>query len=155
MQKYFKSGKNIMSGLSTDRTEGALEHEGGRPGDLTILVADRNPRIRGLVERELRDAGYRVFAVDSVSQLRSWIAPERLPDLLILDPDLPGGGPVDHIWPLLRRYPRLPVVFHCLGTDIPGPMPRMAFTVIVEKSADSIDLLKRQIVLLLRKKHQD
>jgi len=47
------------------------------------------------------------------------------------------------------------VVFHCLTGDIPSPMPGMAFTVVIEKSADSIDLLKRQIALLLRKKHQD
>lgn len=121
----------------------------------TILVADRNPRIRGLVERELREAGYHVFTVESVSQLRNWIAPGHLPDLLILDPDLPGGGPRDPIWPLLGRHPRLPVVFHCLTGDIPRPLPGMAFTVTVEKSGDSIDLLKRQIDLLLRKKHQD
>jgi DNA-binding NtrC family response regulator len=144
-----------MSGLSTERSEGALERDRRLRRDATILVADRNPRIRGFVERELRDEGYRVFTVESIYQLRNWISPGRLPDLLILDPDLPGGGPEDHIWPLLGRYPYLPVVFHCLATDIPSPMPRMDFTVIVEKSADSIDLLKRQIALLLRKKIQD
>lgn len=145
-----------MSGLSTEGSEeGALERDGRFRQDATILVADRNPRIRGLVERELRDEGYRVFAVENISQLRSWIAPEHLPDLLILDPDLPGGGSEDHIWPLLARYPRLPVVFHCLAADIPSPMPRMGCAVIVEKSADSIDLLKRQIARLLRKYCQD
>ena len=132
-----------------------MERDGRLRRDHTILVADRNPRIRGYVERELREAGYRVIAVDSVSQLRSWIATERLPDLLILDPDLPGGGQEDYIWPLLGRHPELPVVFHCLAADIPSQIPRMAFTVIVEKSADSIDLLKRQIDLLLSRKHQD
>jgi DNA-binding response OmpR family regulator len=141
--------------LSTDRFQGAVEGDGRLRRDATILVADRNPRIRGLVERELREAGYRVFTVESVSQLRGWIVPEHLPDLLILDPDLPGGGPQDHIRPLLARYPRLPVVFHCLAGDIPSPVPGLDFTVVVEKSADSIDLLKRQIALLLRKKHQD
>jgi DNA-binding NtrC family response regulator len=144
-----------MSGLSTERSGGSLVRDGRRHPYSTILVADRNPRIRGFVERELRDEGYRVYTVESISQLRSWISPERLPDLLILDPDLPGGGPEDPIWPLLGRYPHLPVVFHCLTTDIPNPLPRMVFTVIVEKSADSIDLLKQQIALLLRKKYQD
>jgi hypothetical protein len=47
------------------------------------------------------------------------------------------------------------VVFHCLAADIPAPMPRMACTVIVEKSADSIDLLKRQIALLLKTNPRD
>ena len=35
------------------------------------------------------------------------------------------------------------------------PMPQMACTVIVEKSANSIDLLKRQIDLLLKTTRQD
>jgi DNA-binding NtrC family response regulator len=120
-----------------------------------VLVADRNPRIRGFLERELRGAGYQVHAVDSVSQLINWIGREELPDLLVLDPDLPGGSPEDHIWPMLARHPRLPVVFHCLSADIPTPFPRMSCTVIVEKSADSIDLLKRQIALLLNRNHLD
>jgi DNA-binding NtrC family response regulator len=123
--------------------------------DLTILVADRNPRIRGFVERELRGAGYRVFAVENVSQLMSWIGREELPDLLVLDPDLPGGCAEDQVWPLLARHPHLPVVFHCLAADIPAPIPQMACTVIVEKSADSIDSLKRQISLLLRTNQWD
>jgi DNA-binding NtrC family response regulator len=155
MQKHSKSGESIMSGLSTERSGEDMDRNGRLHRDTTILVADRNPRIRGFVERELREAGYRVLAVESVSRLRSWITPGRLPDLLILDPDMPDGGPENPIWPLLGRYPQLPVVFHCLSADIPSPMPWMARTVIVEKSADSIDLLKQQIALLLRKKYQE
>lgn len=114
-----------------------------------ILVADRNPRIRDFMERELRKEGYRVAMVETVAHLMHWLTPGRLPDLLVLDPDLPGGGTEEQIWPLLTRFSHLPVVFHCLSTDIPMPMPSMACTVIVEKSASSIDLLKRQIKLLL------
>ena len=120
-----------------------------------ILVADRNPRIRNFVERELRSEGYRVSTAESVAQLMHWITSGRLPDLVVLDPDLPGGGAEDHVWPLLARHPQLPVVFHCQAADIPMPMPRMACTVIVEKSADSIDLLKRQIALLLKTNQRD
>jgi len=119
-----------------------------------ILVADRNPRIRNFVQRELRSEGYQVSTAETVTQLMHWITPGRLPDLVVLDPDLLGGGTEDHVWPLLARYPHLPVVFHCLAADIPMPMPRMACTVIVEKSADSIDLLKRQIALLLKTNHR-
>jgi CheY-like chemotaxis protein len=120
------------------------------PSQPVILVADRNPRIRNLVGRELHSEGYRVLTAESVSQLLDWITPGHLPDLLILDPDLPGGDAEGHVWPLLARHPRLPVVFHCLSLDVPMPMPHMACTVIVEKSADSIDLLKKQIAVLLK-----
>ena len=120
-----------------------------------IVVADRNPRIRNFVGRELRSHGYRVCTAENVSQLMQWITTENKPDLLILDPDLPGGGTEDYIWPLLAKHPGLPVVFHCLASDIPMPMPQMACTVIVEKSANSIDLLKRQIDLLLKTTRQD
>ena len=120
-----------------------------------IVVADRNPRIRNFVGRELQSHGYRVWTAENVSQLMQWITPGNMPDLLILDPDLPGGGAEDYIWPLLAKYPGLPVVFHCLSSDIPMPMPQMACTVIVEKSANSIDLLRRQIDLLLKTARQD
>jgi DNA-binding NtrC family response regulator len=120
-----------------------------------ILVADRNPHIRKFVARELEADGYCVQTAANVSQLRQWISPSNMPDVLILDPDLPEGGAQDYIWPLLERHPELPVIFHCLSSDIPMPMPQMACTVIVGKSANSIDLLKRQIDLLLKTVHQD
>ena len=120
-----------------------------------ILIADRNPRIRDFVERELRVEGYRVYTAENVSQLLHWLTPGHLPDLLILDPDLPGGAAQENIWPQLARNPRLPVVFHCMSADIPMPMPQMACAVLIEKSANSIDLLKRQIELLLTTMLQD
>jgi DNA-binding NtrC family response regulator len=118
-----------------------------------VLIADRNPRIRNFVERELRKEGYRVNTVETVAHLMHWLTPGRLPDLLVLDPDLPSGGAENQVWPLLTRYANLPVVFHCLAEDIPMPIPPMVCTVIVEKSASSIDLLKRQIKLLLNTTH--
>lgn len=133
--------------------EWAIRCDDAMQNGFNILVADRNPRIRNFLERELRSEGYQVSTAESVAQLAAWISPGRLPDLLVLDPDLPGGGAEDYIWPLLSRHPRLPVVFHCQAADIPSPMPRMACTVIVEKSADSIDLLKHQIALLLKTSH--
>ncbi len=120
-----------------------------------ILVADRNPRIRDFMERELRVEGYRVNAVETVAQLLHRLTRGTLPDLLVLDPDLPGGGAEDHVWPVLTRHSHLPVVFHCLAANIPMPMPRMRCTVIVEKSASSIDLVKQQIKLLLKMPQQD
>ncbi len=120
-----------------------------------ILVADRNPRIRNLIERELRTEGYQVLTVETVTQLMHWINPARLPDLVVLDPDLPGSGAEDFIRPMLADYPHLPVVFHCLVADIPVSIPGTACTATVEKSADSIDLLKRQIALLLKTNRQE
>lgn len=122
--------------------------------DFVILIADRNPRIRNFVERELRGEGYRVHTAETAAQLTHWLAAGHLPDVLVMDPDLPGGDTKDRIWPLLARHSQLPVVFHCLAADIPMPIPQAACTVIVEKSADSIDLLKRQIALLLKTIHQ-
>lgn len=138
-----------MSGLLTENSKRCFASAQSKRSDFIIVVADRNPRIRNFVLRELRAEGYRVFTAETVPQLIQWITPGNLPDLLVLDPDLPGGGAEDYIWPLLARHPRLPVVLHCLAADIPLPMPRMVCTVVVEKSADSIDLLKRQIALLL------
>ena len=121
----------------------------------TILIADRNPHVREFLKREMASEGYRIRLAENGKDVLNYsYGPEPL-DLLILDPDLPGGGAEDYIWPLLAKYPGLPVVFHCLSSDIPMPMPQMACTVIVEKSANSIDLLRRQIDLLLKTARQD
>ena len=114
-----------------------------------ILVADRNPRIRNFLQRELRCEGHRVYTAESVDQLKQWFhRPSRL-DALVIDPDMPGLGSKVDLADLLSLKPGLAVIFHCLikdGFAIRAPGRVLTF---VEKSGQSVDQLKHQLRTIL------
>ncbi len=113
--------------------------------EYVILVADRNPRIRTFLQRELESEGHRVYTAESVDQLKKWFhRPSRL-DALVIDPDMPGLGTSTHLADLLAMRPQLSVIFHCMirdGFALRTPGRVLAF---VEKSGQSVDMLKHQI----------
>lgn len=114
-----------------------------------VLVADRNPRIRDFVQRELLSEGHRVFTAENAGQLRSWILRPAQLDALVIDPNMPGIDSFEQIRALLALRPGLPVVFHCLVPDCGwsnGSADRVRF---VEKSGQSVDAVKAQIASLL------
>ena len=114
-----------------------------------ILVADRNPRIRNFLQRELKSEGHCVYTAESVDQLKQWFyRPSRL-DALVIDPDMPGLDSKTHLSDLLSMRPGLAVIFHCLikdGFSVRAPGRVLAF---IEKSGQSIDLLKQQLRTIL------
>lgn len=119
-----------------------------------ILVADRNPRIRDFIQRELRSLGYLVVTADNGEQLQDWIQHAGRLDMLIIDPDMPGMDNDAMLSHLLLVRPSLPVIFHCLSCDcisLRTPERRVRF---VEKSGNSVDALKQEIWLLLPR-HDD
>lgn len=122
--------------------------------EYVILVADRNPRIRNFLQRELRSEGHRVYTAESVDQLKQWFhRPSRL-DALVIDPDMPGLGSKAHLSDLLSMRPKLAVIFHCLikdGFAVRAPGRVLAF---IEKSGQSVDLLKHQLRSILTESEQ-
>jgi DNA-binding NtrC family response regulator len=110
-----------------------------------ILIAERNPHIRNLVQRELMAEDYHVFTVDNVFQLKNWIYLRRAPDILVLDPELPGSEE-HNIWGLLASYPELPVIIHCLCADQWKDLNGLKRSALVEKNGNSINFLKHQIM---------
>lgn len=109
-----------------------------------ILIAERNPHIRNLVKRELLTEGHFAFTVENTSQLKNWMQLRRAPDVLILDPDLPGGEK-QNVWDLLAPYPQMPVIIHCLSKDEWIDTPLLKRTALVEKNGSSITSLKQWI----------
>ncbi len=115
-----------------------------------IIIADRNPRIRGYLTRELSGEGYQVFPVKTVEQLRNWIIHHYPLDLLVLDPCIFEDNAGKDLENLLGRIPSIPVIFHCLPADNPVLKHQGLRPVFVEKSGNSVITLKHNIHLLFK-----
>lgn len=110
-----------------------------------ILVADRNPRIRDFVQRELKSDGHQVFGAENGNQLRSWLCRPGRIDVLVIDPDLPGVEGEAHLMRLLSVRPNLTVILHCLADNSAFRLSDHSNILLIEKSGQSIDQLKLKI----------
>jgi CheY-like chemotaxis protein len=108
----------------------------------TILIGDRNPRVRTFLERELGAAGFHVIAAPNSRELmRRAFGKERI-DLIILDPDFPGEPAERVLERLVDRIPAVPIILHSfLNHDFSGRFESESI-MVVEKGGGSIDRLK-------------
>lgn len=108
----------------------------------TILIADRNPRVRSFLQREMIKAGYRILVAESARDLLQWALDRNPVDLIILDPDLPDAVDSPLMIKLRERMPMVPVIIHAHpSNNLTEPeMPRAFIT--VEKGGNSIERLK-------------
>lgn len=114
-----------------------------------ILIADRNPHIRGFLRRELAACGYNVRLVENGKELLKLIYSRMRIDLLVLDPDFPGVDVIDMARKIRDRIPQLPVVFYCIrGTDNLTDF-NTGNIFHVEKNGQSIEILKETIQRIL------
>ncbi len=115
-----------------------------------ILVADRNRHVRELLRRELMADGYTVELARDSREVMVSLQGNRIPDLLILDLDIPNLEGVSVIESLSGRTPPVPVVVHSLADESANPSLMQAAVALVEKSGDT-DHLKRVVQKVLRK----
>lgn len=117
----------------------------------TILIADRNPRVRGFLERELSRAGYRIRLAQSAHELLQWDHDRDPVDLVILDPDLPDAVDSLFVSTLRKRLPsQIPVIVHAhppQGQTDPEPLTAL---VLVEKGGNSVERLQQVAADLLK-----
>lgn len=115
-----------------------------------ILVADRNRHVRDLLRRELMAEGYTVELARDSREVMELLEGTRIPDLLILDLDIPNLEGISMLESLSARRPPLPVVVHSLAAESGNPVLSPVAAALVEKSGDT-DHLKRVISNVLRK----
>lgn len=113
--------------------------------NFSILIADRNPHVRKLLERELRAAGYRVQAADNGREVIKWAFEGEPLDLIILDPDLPDADEAPVLEHLLNRIPALPVVVHTYPSEDGSDSKGMDDVIFVEKRDSSVEQLKQLV----------
>lgn len=117
----------------------------------TILIADRNPNVRGLLKREFMALGYHILlAKNGNDVLRTIYAPEPL-NLVILDLGLPDENGLRILRRIQDRIPNLPVIVHSFFADYAEFQYDNPLTLFVEKNGDSVEILKKMTFRLLKR----
>ena len=115
----------------------------------TIVIADRNPHVRGFLQREMRGEGYRIRVTESAHDLLEWTFNHGPVDLIILDPDLPDVVDSQLLEALQGRMPPVPVVIH---THYANALAEAGKSFIfVEKGGGSSERLKQIAATLFDK----
>jgi DNA-binding NtrC family response regulator len=111
----------------------------------TLLVADRNPNVRALLQRELTAAGYQIRLAENAREVIKWAFQDAPLDLIILDPDLPDADETFMLEHLLDRIPMLPMVMHTYPSEYGTGFKDQKDVVFVEKGGRSVERLKRVV----------
>jgi DNA-binding NtrC family response regulator len=121
--------------------------------EFTILIADRNPRVRDFLKREMIREGYRVHLAESAGELLRGALHYDPLDLIIVDPDFPGAAASALLQSLQSRFPPVPVVVHShyvnAGIDPAGATSDLCQ--VVEKGGSSVEKLKQAASAIIRR----
>lgn len=118
---------------------------------INILLADRNRHVRNFLQRELAGEGYQVRLAAEDRELLHLLQSEHLPDLLILDPDLPSYCTKPELIALLHsHYPALPIVVYTLMSD-DRDYAEMAGVVGCLEKGEDVGFLKKLIAEVIQK----
>ncbi len=110
------------------------------------MIADRNPHVREFLKREMMADGYQIRLVKSGQELVNDVHnPDTLPDMVILDPDLPDANELSLIHRIHQIVPGLPIVIHTLQTEMIHQLDALHPVIFVEKKGSSIDHLKKAV----------
>ena len=115
-----------------------------------LLIADRNPHVREFLKREMMADGYLIRLVKSGQELiDDFHNSDTLPDMVILDPDLPDANDLSLVHHIHQIVPGLPIVIHTLQTEMIHQLGAVHPVIFVEKKGSSVDHLKQAVKVLL------
>lgn len=123
--------------------------------NFNILIADRNPRVREFLKREMMAEGCKVRLAENGKEVLKWAYHHDPLDLLILDPDLPDTDESSLFEKLEDRIPILPVVIHTFLSDYGNNSAVLRAAAFVEKSGNSIERLKKVVLEVLQRSNPD
>jgi DNA-binding NtrC family response regulator len=111
---------------------------------ITILIADRNPNVRGFLKREMASENYRVICAEDAKTMFKLVSEPFMVDVLVLDPNLPDMEAPDVLDKLGRQRPSLPVIIHSLLEEN-SFSSRLESVLFIEKRGRSIEAIKRVV----------
>jgi DNA-binding NtrC family response regulator len=121
--------------------------------EYTILIADRNSRVREFLKREMTGEGLRVLQAETGKEVINMVYHHFPLDLVLLDPDLPDMEETVLLKKIGNRIPPLPVVIHAFDTEKANYFLHLRQADFVEKGGRSIENLKQVILKILEKKN--
>jgi DNA-binding NtrC family response regulator len=102
----------------------------------TILIADRNPRIRQFLMREFTEEGYRVLLAQDKDDLLRIIRRDDTLDLLILDDEMLVPEEARIVEQLANRVPHLPLIVHSFSAECTEESLAREAAALVEKKGN-------------------
>ncbi len=116
----------------------------------SLIIADRNSRVRNFLKRELMAEGYEVYLSENGGETLQLISQAgAAPDLLVLDPNLCDIEESDLLKKLQQPIPCLPVVYHTFISDYHAAAQILSGSAFVEKGGSSVEELKKVIYDIL------
>mgnify|MGYP006312367303 CR=1 FL=1 len=110
------------------------------PKSFTVLIADRNMRVREFLRREFLVEGYTVKLAKNGQQILEMVYSPDPVDLLIMDLDLPDMDGTEILSTL--QY-SIPVILHTYSKENSGRSIFPMAAAFVEKRGNSIEGLKK------------
>ncbi len=120
--------------------------------EFTILIADRNRRIREFLRREFVLEGYHVRLVGDRHELSTMIRGDDTLDLLVLDSEILPPDEFRIVAQLENRIPPLPLIIHSFSTECVDVCLARAAAALVEKRGN-IGELKKTVKQALRSEY--
>jgi DNA-binding NtrC family response regulator len=115
-----------------------------------VLLTDRNRHVRELLRRELAAEGYEVAVARDAQEILGLLAGAGVPDLLILDLEIPFITEANLLENLKKTYPSLPVIIHSFQPENPREVIVADAVAFLEKTEDP-QQLKTTIAALVHK----
>ncbi len=119
----------------------------------TILIADRNSRVREFLKRELTEEGFRVLQAETGRDVIEMVYHCFPLDLVLLDPDLPDMEETVLLKKIGNRIPPLPIVIHAFDFEEINYFLYLRKAEFVKKGGRSIEKLKQVVLEMLKKKN--
>jgi len=113
--------------------------------DFSILILDRNRRVRMFLKRELENKGYRVYQVKDRYELSGLSFTEDNFDLIVVDPELSDERGVPIIETVLVSFPGVPIILHAFWGDKTFCSCDYSAVACVEKNGNSIETIQKII----------
>ena len=116
-----------------------------------IMIADRNRNIRWFLRREFEAEGYLVRLAKDGREVLKMARVDAVPDLLILDLDMPYVDGVKILEQLQDKEPSMPIVIHTTSLEYEGHSIVREAAAFMEKTGNNIDHLKKLVEETLRR----
>ena len=118
----------------------------------TILIADRNRRVRQFLMREFASDGYRVLLAEDRNDLSRIVRRDDTLDLLILDDEMLVPEESRIVEQLENRIPHLPFIVHSHSTECVEESLARGAAALVEKKGN-VGELKVAVGRVLHGRH--